>query len=63
MPVIPATWEADIEGWQFEASVDKKVGDTLDQQNKLGMVGHAYNSSYTRGKRYDDHGPRPATFL
>jgi hypothetical protein len=31
MPVIPATWEAEIGGWQFEVSWEK-VGEVLSQK-------------------------------
>jgi hypothetical protein len=29
VPIIPATWEANIGGWWFEASPGKKVNKTL----------------------------------
>jgi hypothetical protein len=45
MPVIPAAWEMEMGGSQF-----KKLVKLLSQKNKLGMMAHAFNSSYWGGR-------------
>jgi hypothetical protein len=34
MPVIPATWEIEIGGWQFEASLGKKLVRSISKTNQ-----------------------------
>jgi hypothetical protein len=47
MSVIPATWEAEIEGLWFEAIMGKEQAITI---NKLGLVVHiCCNPSYAGG--------------
>jgi hypothetical protein len=48
MPVISATWEAEVEGLQFETSPSKKLAKT-HFSNKLGVVAHSCNPSYAGG--------------
>jgi hypothetical protein len=44
MPVIPATWQMEKKGSQFEATIGKDPIST----NKPGMVAHIYNLSGQR---------------
>jgi hypothetical protein len=47
MPVIPATWEAEISRIKFQSQHGQKFSKTLISTNKLGIVAYACDPSYT----------------
>jgi hypothetical protein len=47
MSVIPAIWETELGGACLEASLGKKVSETLFQQNEQSVVTVDYSCSYS----------------
>jgi hypothetical protein len=50
MPIIPTTWEAELERSCFEASPGKKLARHYLSKNKLSGVVDTYNPRYTGGR-------------
>jgi hypothetical protein len=49
MPVIPATWEAEMGRITAGSQPRQNVSETPISTNKLGMVVYSCNPSYARG--------------